>query len=119
MSKTARGKGREIEKNAERFLNQRGLKTITCNYQVRSGEIDLIMQDKNTIVFVEVRYRKSKHWGTALESIDQHKQARIISTAHHYLEETQSPDSVRFDVVTYDHDTETPTEWIRDAFYDE
>ena len=78
------------------------------------GEIDLIMEDKKTLVFVEVRYRKSAKYGSALESVNNQKQARIIHTAKHYLQQHSSKHSAyRFDVVAL---TPNNIDWVKDAF---
>jgi len=110
--------GQVAEQLACDYLQQQKLTLITKNYHCRRGEIDLIMQDQDTLVFVEVRYRKSNRYGSALESIDFKKQQKIIFTAQHYLS-TQSPSLslYRFDVIAI-----TPTKvqpeitWVKDAF---
>ena len=65
----ARDKGQQIEQQVSRYLQKQGLRLIEQNYQCRGGEIDLIMKEKNTLVFVEVRFRKNARFGSALESI--------------------------------------------------
>ena len=119
MPKTTYQKGKQVEKQAEKFLWRQGLKTIQCNYRTRFGEIDLIMNDGQTVVFVEVRYRKSNYAGSALDSIDTYKQRRIIATAQYYLGEKVNTTDIRFDVVTYDGNSDTPSAWLRNAFDDE
>lgn len=110
--------GQQAELLACQFLQKNKLKLIAKNYHCRRGEIDLIMQDKQTLVFVEVRYRKNERFGSALESVNHQKQTKIIFTAEHYLQQsTQSFSSYRFDVVAI-----SPTQhtdeiiWIKDAF---
>lgn len=84
-------------------------------------EIDLIMQDAQTLVFVEVRLRKNTHYGGAGGSISQHKQQKIIRAAQHYLQRfgTQPP-PCRFDTVlihtTLSEQTRENVEWLRGAF---
>ena len=73
--------GKLAEKKACDYLQQQGLKLIEKNYYCRSGEIDLIMLDKQELVFIEVRYRKSRTFGSAAESIDARKRNKIIDDA--------------------------------------
>jgi putative endonuclease len=115
---TAREKGTEIEQAVARHLKQQGLKLIEHSYQCRLGEIDLIMQDKQTLVFVEVRYRKQTRFGSALESITYQKQQKLIRTASHYLQ-TQGLTDVdcRFDAVGVSHnDNQLVINWVQHAF---
>ena len=89
------------EEQACRFLEGKGLKLLTHNYSCRQGEIDLVMRDNEMLVFVEVRYRRSKDYGSAVESVDSRKQAKLISTAQHYLQQHRQAarHPCRFDVV--------------------
>ena len=68
------------------YLQKKGLILLTHNFRSKFGEIDLIMRDDDTIVFIEVRYRSSEHYGGAIESINQAKQKRIRRTANLYLQ---------------------------------
>ena len=70
-------KGLLYEKIAKQFLEQAGLKTITANFRSRFGEIDLIMRDGRTLVFVEVRFRKTISHGSAEESVTHAKQRKM------------------------------------------
>ncbi|MEM8845108.1 MAG: YraN family protein [Pseudomonadota bacterium] len=106
--------GKKAEDVAHRFLKNNGLTLISRNYQCKYGEIDLIMQDKETLVFVEVRYRKSDKFGSATESVDRNKQRKIIFTANHYLCKTNTSLATRFDVIAL-KPNESPL-WIIDAF---
>ena len=110
--------GRESEQLASDYLQQQGLTFLEKNYHCRQGEIDLIMRDKRTLVFVEVRYRKTARYGSALESVNSAKQSRIITTAQHYLQQSKEKNvNCRFDVIAI-CPTETTPEitWITDAF---
>ena len=62
---TRKAVGLHYERQAEKYLQQQGLNLILRNYQCKVGEIDLIMRDQKTLVFVEVRYRRSNHYGGA------------------------------------------------------
>lgn len=99
-------------------LQQQGLTFLDRNYRCPMGELDLVMQDGKTLVFIEVRYRKSVAFGSAAESVDRHKQARLIKAANHYLQQKKiSNDLVcRFDVVAISGQKGENWEWIEDAF---
>lgn len=94
--------GREAEERALRFLEQAGLVLLERNFRCRSGEIDLIMQDGASVIFVEVRMRRQSRFGGAAESISARKLGRIRSAAGLWLRITQRSNPVRLDVVTLD-----------------
>jgi putative endonuclease len=70
--------GKAQEPKAARHLRSQGLKLLCRNYRCRHSEIDLIMTDSNTLVFVDVRYRRSKHFGGALNFVTSIKQKRFV-----------------------------------------
>ena len=105
--------GALAEQHAARYLQQQGLKPVAQNYRSRFGEIDLIMQDGATLVFVEVRLRRSADFGGAAASIDARKQQRIIRTAQQYLAGLAHIPPCRFDVVLMD---DSGVQWLRNAF---
>jgi putative endonuclease len=105
--------GQEAEKLAAEFLQRQGLKLVTRNYRCRMGEIDLVMDDRGTLVFVEVRLRKSDHFGGAGASITAHKQSKLIRAAQHYLQQQSTQPPCRFDALLLDGGK---MEWIKDAF---
>lgn len=114
--------GLEAEKLAATFLTNHGLKLLTQNYHCRYGEIDLIMQDAKTLVFVEVKLRSSSHFGGAAASITPQKQQKLILAAQHYLQTQKIGDvSCRFDAILMHSKILKNTdlqqiEWIRNAF---
>ncbi|MDH5470526.1 MAG: YraN family protein [Gammaproteobacteria bacterium] len=110
-------RGRAAEDRACAHLLSAGLILLERNYYCRRGEIDLVLQDADTLVFVEVRYRRQNSFGSALESVDRRKQARLIAAAQHYLQaRTHSARlNCRFDVVAITGQEKT-LEWIRHAF---
>lgn len=111
-------KGRVFERKASRFLQRQGLVLIQQNFRCPGGEIDLIMRDGDCLVFVEVRYRRHTDFGTAAESIDWHKQQRLINCGERYLQQRAGTTlAVRFDVISFglSHGEET-LQWIKDAF---
>jgi putative endonuclease len=108
-------RGQQAEMQAQAYLVKQGLKPIGRNYRSRFGELDLIMQDGPSLVVVEVRYRKSAAFGSALETVTPAKQAKIIATTHQYLRDHHATDSrLRFDVVGISGDGSL--QWIKDAF---
>lgn len=78
-------RGETAELLAAQYLSNQGLKLLKRNYRCRHGEIDLILQDGDTLVFAEVRLRSHNHYGGAAASINAAKQKRLIRTAQHYL----------------------------------
>jgi putative endonuclease len=108
--------GKQAEQLACDYLKKRGLKLIQRNFHCRRGEIDLIMQDGTTLVFIEVRFRRNAYHGSALESITSTKQSRIITTAQHYLMQSGWPHNCRFDAIAVTADSPDQILWIQDAF---
>jgi len=114
--------GQLAEHQALNFLQQQGLRLIARNYHCRLGEIDLIMEEQKTLVFIEVRYRKDSSFGSSAESVTPIKQQKIIRTAEHYLLHkvaTQVP-ACRFDVVaiypSVGEQSSLQFDWIKSAF---
>tara|TARA_R110001592_G_scaffold356543_1_gene658629 strand:- start:2738 stop:3088 length:351 start_codon:yes stop_codon:yes gene_type:complete len=113
-------KGHAYERVAELYLTKKGYTVKARNYHTRRGEIDLIMQDENSIVFVEVRYRKSFLYGTAEETITKTKQLKIIYCAKHYISKFKLWNmNARFDVITIKPTPNKQLEinWLKNAFY--
>ncbi len=114
-----REKGSRYEQAAERHLNARGLRTIGRNFNCKLGEIDLIMDDGEYLVFVEVRYRNSNAFGSPLESITASKQHRISRAAATFLQREQqlALRPCRFDAVGITGpDDSLVFDWIKGAF---
>ena len=98
-----RAKGSSYEQQAASFFENLGCKILERNYRRKTGEIDLIVRDGNTYVFVEVKYRKNLRKGYPESSVSQEKQRRIIRTAQWYLAEHGLPvqgTPCRFDVIS-------------------
>lgn len=110
--------GDEAEGLAVTLMERAGLRVLERNYRVRGGEIDCIALDGETLVFVEVRYRKNQRFGGAAASVDQRKQQRIIHAAQIYLMKNprQAHRPCRFDCVLLDTLDCDASEWIKDAF---
>jgi putative endonuclease len=122
MAPNARDRGQDAEQACCRYLQRQGLKLLARNYHSRRGELDLVMRDRNTVVFVEVRYRKNAAFGGALESITPSKQHKLRITAEQYLQQETDLTNGRFDVVAMtgkvqNNGSESYTfEWIKNAF---
>ena len=112
--------GKEAESLARRHLEQQGLRLLAQNWACKRGELDLVMLDGDTVVFVEVRYRKNTQWGGALGSIDARKRKKVIFAAQYFLqrESRWAHCACRFDVVTIDGPLKATPQlnWLRNAF---
>ncbi len=110
--------GNRAESLACRFLEQRGMRLLARNFHCRRGEIDLVMQDGDSLVFVEVRYRKNVRFGRAAETVSRLKRSRIIHCAQYYLMTHKNWNKpARFDVVSIEGNADNPQiHWLEDAF---
>lgn len=119
---SSRERGQDAEEACCRYLQQQGLKLLAKNYHSRRGELDLVMKDRNTVVFVEVRYRKSNTYGGALESVTISKQEKLRITAEQFMQQETALKNGRFDVVAMtgkvqnNGSTSYSFEWIKNAF---
>ncbi|MEO6422259.1 MAG: YraN family protein [Candidatus Nitrotoga sp.] len=109
-------RGAQAEQLAAKFLQSNGLKLLQRNYSCRYGEIDLILQDGDTIVFAEVRLRSRGDFGGPAASINAAKQARLIHTAQHYLATLGHTPPCRFDALLFASLDSNLPEWIKNAF---
>ena len=126
LKQTSHSIGQHAENACCEYLKQQGLKLVAKNYRGHRGEIDIIMQDGNTLVFVEVRFRKNDFYGGGLESVNIQKQQRILNTAEQYLQNETKLKNGRIDVVamsqkpqnkgTDDNEDNYSFEWIKNAF---
>lgn len=112
-------RGQWAERLAEDYLSKHGLELVQRNYSFQRGEIDLVMLDNNTLIFVEVRYRKNDQFGGSIESIDYKKQNKLQITAQHYLQNNDRfhDHPCRFDAVLISGESSQPSiNWIKNAF---
>ena len=118
MSKTNQNLGKAGEDLAADFLCKRGYRIIARNYRTRSGEIDIIAQDGNTVCFVEVKMRCQTQYGSPEESVSRLKQRHMARVAIYFLKDRDLLESPsRFDVVSIDHVGPDPQiELIQGAF---
>jgi len=115
----SRQRGQQAEDVALEYLEYQGLKLLTRNYHASGGEIDLIMQDGETIIFIEVRYRANSYHHNPAESIDPEKCRRIINTSQRFLQANRKMTALdcRFDVIVLSGSLDSPAiEWINNAF---
>ena len=105
--------GDDAEDRALAYLVRQGLQLRTRNFRCKSGEIDLIMADRETLVFVEVRKRSSMRYGGAAASVTPAKQARLIRAAYLYLTRYSVTPPCRFDVIAFEQERMS---WLKNAF---
>jgi putative endonuclease len=100
MATPARRAGNRGENIARAYLIAKGLRFVAANWSGKTGEIDLIMRDGSTLVFVEVRLRAPTSYGEGFETVAQSKQRKLILTAQYYQQKTGWWGDSRFDVVS-------------------
>jgi putative endonuclease len=106
--------GEKAEALAAEFLAARGMQVIERNFRRRCGEIDLVAQDGDTLVFVEVRLRTRSDFGGAAASITARKRARMSAAAGLYLARLRRAPPCRFDAVLLDAIDSARIEWLKD-----
>jgi TIGR00252 family protein len=103
------------EDMAVEFLKSRGVKILERNYQNRFGEIDIIGREDNTLLFIEVKYRKNESFGYPLEAVGFAKREKIRKMARFFLNENHYYHyNIRFDCIGI---IGSQIEWIKGAFY--
>lgn len=112
--------GEQAERRAERHLLAQGLRTLFRNWRCKRGELDLVMLDGDTVVFVEVRYRLHSQWGGAAGSVDASKRKKLVLAAQYFLlKEPRWADApCRFDVVAIEGSdcASAGLNWLKNAF---
>lgn len=114
-----RARGDAVETAALAFLQQRGLRLLARNASARGGELDLVMAEGDSVVFVEVRYRGSAAFGGGAASVDAGKRRRLVRAAQAWLlrHPRHADAPCRFDVIAASGDPAAPAfDWLRDAF---
>ncbi len=109
-----RAEGDEFERTAEALLTRAGLTLVARNWSCRRGEIDLIMRDGTTLVFVEVRKRSGSRFGGAAESIGRQKQSRLQAAISLYLANLAQLPACRIDAVLFE--SGKPPQWLQNIF---
>jgi putative endonuclease len=107
--------GARAEDLCAEFLRRAGLRVVARNWRCRHGEIDLVAEERGTLVFAEVRFRRDARFGGAAESVTAAKQARLAAAARLYL--MRRPDAdCRFDVLLLDALEADRIQWVKNAF---
>ena len=110
--------GIDGEKEAAQFLKKSGFKILVPRYRCRFGEVDLVARERETLVFVEVKTRRSRDFGEPAQAVTLKKQQHISRVALDYLRQLKNPKiPVRFDIVeVISSGEDTECQHIRDAF---
>jgi putative endonuclease len=119
LATKAQSLGNTAERYAQRYLEERGLSLIDSRFLTKGGEIDLIMLDNRTLVFIEVRYRKNDDYGNAEETVTTRKKNKIVFAAKCFLSRNPAwyKYDIRFDVVGITRKSgKIETNWIEHAF---
>lgn len=114
MTTQAHSIGQQAEDRALAYLQAQGLRLCERNFQIRRGEIDLIMREDDEVAFVEVRARSHSHFGDGIDSITPSKQRRLVAAASAWLQRRRDQPPTRFDVIAIAPGDEIV--WIKDAF---
>ena len=111
--------GKEGEELAAKFLEQKGYRILETNWRFKNLEADIIAMQKNILVIVEVKTRKTNHFGEPEEFVDKKKQKNIIKAANAYIESKEIENEVRFDIVSVlvKGEQQAVINHIEDAFY--
>ncbi|MBE0457138.1 YraN family protein [Pseudoalteromonas sp. KG3] len=113
----SREKGQYYELEAQKYLVTQGLIPIERNYNCPYGELDVIMRDGNTLVFVEVKFRSNHVKGGALHALGKQKQERLKRTIYHYLAAKKLSDqAIRIDFVAITGEASQQLNWIKNVF---
>jgi putative endonuclease len=113
---------------AQAFLLQQGYHLLSRNFRTKVGEIDLIMHNRHSLVFVEVRLKARVQFGTAVESVNFAKQRRIVRASELFLQRSRLPDfkNYRFDIICFNLQSQCSRyqsegqyfslQWVQNAF---
>ena len=119
MPSPSQRKGTAIEDRACAYLQHHGLRICQRNYVRKTGEIDIIAQEGDMLVFTEVRFRAQQQFGKAFETVNAAKQRRIINTAKLYLQQHRQAQqfACRFDIISASlYNDQLTIEWLKNAF---
>ena len=105
--------GTAYEKIAADYLRKQGIKIIEVNYQISQGEVDLIGEDKENIIFIEVKYRKTASYGQPWEAVSGNKRSKICKVARQFCYIRKIKKQVRYDVISICGDEIL---WFQNAF---
>lgn len=105
--------GKRAEIKAKKYLVNQGLEWIASNVRYPFGELDIVMKQGSTWVFVEVKYRSNTQFGGALQAVNPKKIARLRKAANHYLQQHRINAPCRFDLIAINGEQ---LEWLTDIF---
>lgn len=107
--------GSAAETKASNYLTTQGLSIVEQNFSAKTGEIDIIALDKDVLVFVEVKFRRSAQFGQPYETVTYRKQQKIIRTAQGFLQRHKkyANNACRFDIISILNSEIT---WLKNAF---
>lgn len=104
------------EEVAQNYLQRQGCKIIERNYYSRFGEIDIIAEKENTLLFIEVKYRKNEYFSLATESITPAKQKKMRLTIETYLQKNPTTQPLRIDLITIIGQAPYKITWLENIF---
>jgi putative endonuclease len=96
--------GKEAEDAAAAYVARLGMRILGRNVRMRDGEVDIVALDGETVVFIEVKARTNRRFGSALSAVDARKRRRLRAAAADYLQFVAPQARARFDVLTVEHD---------------
>lgn len=105
--------GTAYEKIAADYLRKQGIKIREMNYRISQGEVDLIGEDRDTIIFIEVKYRRTASYGYPWEAVSINKQKRICKVARQYCYSKRIKKQARYDIISICGEEIT---WFKNAF---
>lgn len=109
--------GNEGEDLAASFLQKKGYEIVIRNYRYKHAEIDLIVKQKELLVFVEVKTRSSSSFGEPEDFVDAKKATKIFEAAEHYMFESNWNGNIRFDIVSVKTGFKTEVVHFEDAMH--
>ncbi|HEX5793441.1 MAG TPA: YraN family protein [Rheinheimera sp.] len=108
--------GQLYEQLALDYLQRQGLQLIQQNYHCKAGEIDLVMRDGASLIFVEVKYRASNAFGGAAAAVTASKQQKLLRASRWYLQQYRLTDQAcRLDVLAIEGQAPYQYQWIKNA----
>lgn len=107
--------GQKAEEQALQYLLSNGYTLRARNYRYKNSEIDLILFESKTLVFVEVKYRSTNHFGHPEEFVSDNQKHTILKGAEHYITDLDWSGPIRFDIIAVD--AQFNITHFEDAFY--
>lgn len=111
--------GKYGEKLAQQYVLQLGYEILCRNWRFKNLEVDLIVRDMDTLVFVEVKTRSGEDFGKPFEFVDVAKKRKLMRAAERYLVRSGHTGDIRFDIISLTLKPELAIEYIKDAFWNE